>query len=368
MSCKIKRSNLSGTIVCPANKSYTHRAIFMGALSGNSTIKNMLYSADTKATIEACAAFGARIKRDKCTVTISEPIAPEKDCTINVRNSGTTIRIATGIAALWPVTTTLTGDKSIQGRPMQPILDALVSIGARCSSAHGMPPLTVRGRVSGDKVHITGDISSQFITSLLICAPLTEHGITINIQGELVSRPYLDATIATMDRFGVKVDTITEYQRYRIEPQQYIGSEFTVPPDFSSMALLLAAAVLVGDDLTIRAPSSDLPHGDRAFFEMLKRLGINVNIHRDSITVDSPDKLDGGTFDLADSPDLLPPLSILALKCKTPLNITNVKHARYKETDRIALMCKELAKLGMHVNEKEDGMVLSQGELLRGRS
>ncbi len=366
MSCRVEKSELSGEIACPASKSYTHRAIFMGALSGRSTIRNVLDSADTQATVDACLALGAQIRRDGDTVTVISPVTLERDCIIDAKNSGTTIRIAAGIAALSPSTTTLSGDASIRGRPMQPVLDALEAMGARCTSAGGRPPITIQGRIPGGEVSIPGDVSSQFVTSLLICAPLTDSGITVNIEGRLVSRPYLEATIRAMERFGVRVKTIGRYQKYRIEPQQYQDAEFTVPPDASSLALLLAASVLVGKNMSIRAPRSDLPQADMAFLGILGELGAQVRADGDVITASSPEGLRGGSFDLSDAPDLLPPLSILALRCKSPLEITSVEHARHKETDRIAVICEELAKIGVGVEERRDGMRLEPGDALHG--
>ena len=133
----------------------------------------------------------------------------------------------------------LTGDESLQKRPMQPFLDALSSIGAQCSSTDGKPPIKIKGKISGGDVSIPGNFSSQFISALLICAPLTENGINLTIEGNLVSKPYLDATIATMRKFGVTVQTLIPYKKYNISPQIYKNTTFTVPIDFSSLALLL---------------------------------------------------------------------------------------------------------------------------------
>ena len=367
--CRIDGSELSGEVTCPANKSYTHRAIFIGSFAERSVIRNVLYSDDTEATIGACTAFGAQIKRDGTTLTVISPVTLGGDRRIDAGNSATTIRIAAGIASLSPAVTTLSGDQSLRGRPMRPVLDALESLGARCTSSEGMPPISVRGRIRGGGVSVRGDVSSQFVSSLLICAPMTDLGMDVEIVGEggLVSRPYLDATVATMEGFGAAVRTGERYRRYRVEPRRYREAEFTVPPDHSSMALLLSAAVLVGQDIVIRATESCLPQGDRAFLQILGSLGVRTSVGGGSVTVTHcPEKLDGGTFDLSDAPDLLPPLSILALKCGSPIRITNVRHARYKEADRIAAVCGELAKLGVPVEEVEDGMTLGPAKNPRG--
>ena len=365
MKCKVEKSKITGQIVCPSNKSYTHRAIFLASLAGNnSKVDNALLSADTAATIEACEKFGAIIKTQNSTIIAEKPIKLDVNVPeINTENSGTTIRIASGIASLFSNEITLTGDVSLQKRPMQPLLDALESIGAQCDSTDGKPPIKIKGKILGGNVSIPGNLSSQFVSALLISAPLTEKGINLTIDGNLVSKPYLDATIATMRKFGVTVQTLIPYKKYNITPQIYKSATFTVPIDFSSLGLLLSAVVLNGEDVIIKGNLGDLPQGDEVFLDILEQLGVSVTINDDEIKIKSPEKLNGGKFDLSNSPDLLPPLAILALKTTAPIEITNVKHARLKETDRIAIISREMAKLGIKVQEKEDGLILeSTGE------
>ena len=163
--------------------------------------------------------------------------------------------------------------------------------------------------------------------------------------------------------FGVTVQTLIPYKRYNISPQIYKETTFTVPIDFSSLALLLASAVLNGE-IIIKGSIGNLPQGDEVFIDILEQLGVSVIIDNDEIKIKSPEKLKGGKFDLSNSPDLLPPLSILALKSSEPIEIINVKHARLKETDRIAIITRELVKLGIKIQEKEDGMILESSEKL----
>ena len=368
MKCKVEKSKISGEIVCPPNKSYTHRAIFLASLAGkNSVVENVLFSADTKATIDACKKFGAEIVIENSSIIAKNPIktgikVPE----INTENSGTTIRIASGIASLFSEEITLTGDSSLQKRPMQPLLDALSSIGAKCISTDGKPPIKIKGKITGGDVKIPGNFSSQFISALLICAPLTENGINLAIEENLVSKPYLDATIATMRKFGVTVQTLIPYKRYNISPQIYKECTFTVPIDFSSLALLLSANVLNGEDITIKGNIGNLPQGDEVFIDILEQLGVQITINDEEIKIKSPEKLNGGKFDLSNSPDLLPPLAILSLKSSKPIEIFNVKHARLKETDRIAIVSRELVKLGIKIQENEDGLILEASENICG--
>ena len=368
MKCKIEKSKISGEVNCPANKSYTHRAIFLSALSdGKSIIKKVLHSNDTNATISACRAFGVEVNESDDTVSVENSIGSTvQGSMINAQNSGTTLRIATAIAALSGGNTELTGDDSLKKRPMRPILDSLESLGITTESNDGKPPITIKGKIDGNYVNIKGDISSQFISALLIIAPRLESGLTIEIDGNVVSKPYIDLTITTMKKFGVDVKVVEPYKKYSILHQIYQPTTFIVPSDFSNLALLLSANILLGDSLKIKISLGDLPQGDEAIVDILEQMGVNVTLDNETITTKSPELLDGGKFDLSNTPDLLPALAILVLKCKTQIEIFNVKHARYKETDRIAIICNELKKIGVIVTEKEDGMILKKGDLING--
>ena len=360
MTCKIEKSQLNGEIVCPSSKSYTHRAIFLAALSdGKSIVKEALYSADTRATIDACKTFGVDVHESGDIISIDNSINLEGEGgIIDVVNSGTTIRIATAIAAISPNKTILSGDSSIKKRPMRPLLDSLESLGAKCISDDGKPPITVSGTIKGGEVEIIGDVSSQFISALLIIAPRLQNGLELNIEGNIVSKPYIDSTIASMKKFGVEVETIEKYKKYKIEHQTYKPTEFSVPSDFSNLALLLSATVLIGNDVSIKISMGDLPQGEELFIDILEKMGVIVTLQNNIISLKTPAKLDGGKFDLGNTPDLLPPLAILILKSQNPIWIYNVAHARFKETDRIKIIAREIKKIGIRVEEKDDGIIL----------
>ena len=368
MNCKVEKSNIDGNITCPSNKSYTHRAIFMASLAdGKSMIKNILKSGDTIATINACKNFGVEIKEEENNLIVDSPneLKLQGDI-IDAENSGTTIRIAAAISTLADTKIVLSGDQSLNKRPMQPLLKALESLGAKCSSSNGTPPISILGKIKGGKVKIPGDISSQFISALMIVAPKLENGMLLNIQGELVSKPYVDATIMAMKKFNVNVEAEIPYKKYIIHPQNYKSTTFAVPSDFSSLALLLSAAVLLGENLSIQMTMGDMPQADEAIIDILEKMGVVVTLDKNVIKIKSPKKLDGGKFDLNNSPDLVPAVAILALKASKPIEIFNVKHVRYKETDRIAILARELAKLGIKVVEKKDGLVLKNSKNLVG--
>ena len=368
MNCKVEKSSIDGKIICPSNKSYTHRAIFMASLAdGKSMIKNILKSGDTIATINACKNFGAEIKEEKNNLIVDSPNELKlQDSIIDAANSGTTIRIAAAISTLADTKIVLSGDQSLNKRPMQPLLKALESLGAKCSSSNGTPPISILGKIKGGEVKIPGNISSQFISALMIVAPKLENGMLLNIQGELVSKPYVDATIMAMKKFNVNVEAEIPYKKYIIRPQNYKSTTFAVPSDFSSLALLLSAAVLLGENLSIEMTMGDMPQADEAIIDILEKMGVVVTLDKNVIKIKSPKKLDGGKFDLNDSPDLVPAVAILALKTSKPIEISNVEHVRYKETDRIDILARELAKLGIKVIEKKDGLILKNSENLIG--
>ena len=366
MKCRVEKSEIDGNIECPANKSYTHRAIFLASLAiDKSIIKNILRSEDTNATINTCKNFGVEIKDvgNDITVTSASELKINSN-TIDAANSGTTIRIAAAIASLANDKITLTGDSSLKKRPMQPLLDALESLGAQCTSSNGSPPISVKGRIKGGEVKIPGNISSQFISALMITAPKLENGLVININSKLVSKPYIDATIAMMKKFGADVETKTPYKKYIIPEQNYKATTLTIPSDFSSLALLLVAAVLLGENLTIKVSTGSMPQTDEAIIDILELMGVVITLNKNTIKIKSPEKLDGGKFDLSDSPDLIPAIAILSLKASKPIEVFNVEHARYKETDRIAIIARELSKLGIEIEEKKDGLILNNSNSL----
>lgn len=359
MWCRVERSELSGRTACPPSKSYTHRAVFAAALAGGGRVRGALDSADTRASIEACRAMGASVEAG-ADVCVHSPIDISRGRTsIDAGNSGTTIRIAAALAALSGSSTKLTGDESLRSRPMEPLLGALRDLGASCASDSGRPPFSVRGPLRGGDVRVSGAVSSQFVTALLLCAP-PAGGIRVRAPG-LVSRPYVEATVEVMRRFGASASAGTEYAA----SGSYRPADFEVPSDYSAMALALSAGALCGH-VRVDERGGGLPQADSAFVGMLQEMGARVRSGPGYVEAESPGRLRGGSFNLSDSPDLLPPLAVLSAGCSGPLEITGAAHARHKETDRVAVICEELAKIGVRAEQRPDGMVLDGSGPLRG--
>ena len=356
---------LRGSVSVPPSKSYTHRAVLMASLAVDgrgkgSRIRNPLLSRDTNATVDACAAMGAEMERREGALTIRGTRPKVPDDVINVENSGTTLRFMTSTFSLAPDGyVVLTGDSSIRRRPMQPLLDTLGQLGVQAwsSRGNGCAPVVVKtGGMRGGKASIRGDVSSQFVSSLLISSPLAEIDTTLTVA-DAVSRPYIEMTLRLAEHFGVRVRK-SGYSEFEVSSgQEYRAADFTVPADFSSASFVVAAVAMVGGRVRIDNLDASLPQGDAHIAEIARQMGAKVEEERGALVVASDgDKLRGGTFDLGDTPDLLPVVAALALRCDSPVEIVGTAHARFKETDRIAIVAKELSKLGVNVKERDDGL------------
>ncbi len=366
-SIVVRRSRLSGSLHCPSSKSYSHRAIAIGSLAERqSTITHVLMARDTLATIAGCCALGADINYDPTRMRIkgTDHFNPPENV-INAENSGSTIRIITAMSGLVRTGyTVLTGDESLRNRPMQPILDALHQLGVEAFSTkqNGTPPLVIKGGgIKGGMAFVDGSISSQFISGLLIASIYADSEVVMKVRGKLVSKPYVSATLATMKHFGVSIEHSPDMLEYYIKNARYRGTKFDVPSDFSTAALILASGALVGEEVRVNGLNFVMPQGDSLIVDILKKMGcpVKVDEEKGEAIIKGSDKLEGGEFDLSDTPDLLPVVSILALKARTPVTITGVAHARVKETDRISKIAVELLKLGAHIKEFGDGLKIT---------
>ena len=324
-----------------------------------------LISRDTLATISASTAMGVSIDRQRSGLIIKgKHILNTPSNIINAENSGTTIRIFAVMAALASTGfTILTGDASLRKRPMQPALDALGQLGVVCYSSrmNGLAPLLIKGGgIQGGSVIINGNMSSQFLSSLLISTIYAKSPVSIHVKGQQVSKPYVDSTIATMKAFGVAIDYKRDFLEYRIKNKEYKAGQFNVPADFSTAAMILAAGVLAGGSITIRGLNFLLPQADSKILDILNDMDaqVCVNRTRGEVKVTGSSLLKGGSFDLTDSPDLLPVLSILALKARTPVEISGIAHARLKETDRVSNIASQLKKFGAKVIEQHDQLLI----------
>jgi len=364
MIASVERSVLSGEVYAPPSKSYTHRAILITALGPGGTVLRPLISADTRATISASEAFGAKVavgEKVEIQGVNDRPRTPED--VINVLNSGTTMRFCAAVAALTDGAV-LTGDASIRTRPNGPLLGTLNDLGATAFSIrnNGKAPLVVRGKISGGTTWLNGGVSSQFLSALLIAAPLAKGDTKIMIEGELKSRPYAEITLDMLADAGVRVEA--ERQEFFVQGGQSFDLKgYTIPGDFSSASYPLAAAAITGSEVTVKGilPSRQ---GDSAIIDILGRMGTKVSWDREKGDLKiKGGELEGIEVDASLTPDLVPTIAVLGAVARGKTTVVNAEHVRHKETDRLHAMAVELARMGADIRERPDGLEIVGGKL-----
>lgn len=370
MIYRVRGGPVHGELRAPPSKSYTHRAVIIASLAGgSSTVRSPLIARDTVASINAARLLGAEIEEASGYLRIrgrGRPATPED--VIDAMNSGTTLRIMTPVAGLVESGyTVITGDASLRRRPMQPLLDALHMLGVRCWSTrmNGCAPIIVEGggRMGG-ACSIRGDVSSQFISGLLIAAPCAERTVEIRVKGELVSRPYVDATLYAQSIFGVEI--ARDGEGYIAEPTGYSPAEFTVPGDYGLAAFLLSAPFVAGGEVEISGLTPAPPQADKRIIEIIGEMGGEIEQVGESVRA-RHSELRGIEVSLRDAPDLLPPVACLACVARGTTSIRHVGHARYKESDRVRVLSEELRKLGVEVEEHPDGLSITPRRLRPAR-
>lgn len=362
-----KASRVEGTVRAPPSKSYTHRAILMSTLSGGPCrIGHPLLSEDTEASVAGVEALGANVEREEDGLRVTcEELRPAKK-EIDARNSGTTLRLLTGIAALLKGPTILTGDASLRSRPIGPLLRALGRLGARCKALgpRGRPPVTIRGPLVGGRATIPGSVSSQFLSSLLLSCPLAERASVVRVTPPFLSEPYVKMTLFMLRRFDVWVDALET--SFEIPGHQlYRPLDFDVPGDFSSAAVPLVAAAISGGDVTVEAIDLNLPQGDERIVELLGSFGAHVTASEDRVRVRA-DELTGQRIDIGNTPDLFPVLAALATQARGETRFVNGAHLHLKESDRIATTIAFLKAMGADARATKDGCVIRGPSKLRG--
>jgi len=370
MDLNVEKVNfVDGTIKAPASKSYSHRAFIAAALAeGQSVLRDPLYSEDTLATLEACENLGALFQRyaDKCIVQGTAGYIRTPENVIDVKNSGTSVRILSSIAAIAPRAnyTIFTGDESLRKRPMQDLIDALGNLGVDIvsSQSNGTPPIIVKGGFDGGQTDINGSVSSQFISSIIMAAPYSKNPVTLNVRGTFVSKPYVNMTLSVIKHFGIEFEydttNVPEYSSYYIEPQKYECADYTIEGDYSSASYMIALAAMMPGKVTIENLYKDSMQGDKIIVDIVRKMGAKVTQTEPTLTVDGDGNLEAFDIDLGDAPDLLPTVAILMATANGTSHITGVEHARFKETDRVHNCAIELENVGVDVEELRDGLII----------
>ena len=367
MLLSVKHSQINGETAVPGSKSHTIRALAIAALAdGTSVIRAPLVSDDTLSCLSAACALGAWIRRRDDSMwqvigTGGRMIEPAH--ALDMGNSGTGLRIFSALAALSSSPISFDGDESLRNRPMEALLAALNDLGAKTVSEGGHCPLTITGPITGGETSVDGT-SSQYLSALLLAAPLAQGDTILNVPF-LNEVPYVEMTLAWLKRQCINLKYNRNYTRFQISGgQKFKAFNETIPGDFSTAAFPLAAAIVTGGGVMIRNLDFKDPQGDKAFVELAGRMGAKIETGPGYACVKpGPVKLHSAELDLNSTPDLLPILSVVAACADGITVLKNVAQARLKETDRIAVMAHELTKMGIQVEEFEDGMAITGGKL-----
>jgi len=360
---------VSGSIRPPGSKSLTNRALITAALAeGTTRLSGVLASDDTRVMVESLNRLGISVAHDEAAKTMTVAgcggSVPAGDADLWLENSGTSIRFLTAMAALGNGRIRLDGNARMRERPIADLVEALRGLGvaADCELETSCPPVVLNAKgVSGGRTQIAGNLSSQYLSGLLMMTPCASGPIDIEVTGELVSVPYIDMTMGVMAQFGVTVST-PQPHLFQVEPQQYKAAEYDIEPDASAASYFFALAAITGGEVTVEGLSRYALQGDVGFVEALQKMGCAVSYGDNSITV-TGGELTGIDIDMNAISDTAQTLAVVALFANGPTRIRNVAHMRHKETDRVSALVTEIRRLGVAAEEHDDGLTITPGEI-----
>lgn len=361
----VRPSKIGGSINIPGSKSHTIRALVFALLAdGESVIEEPLVSSDTESCLRMIRHFGAGIEIEGSIWRVKgKGGAPDIPAdVVDIGNSGTSLYIGMGLAALADGYTVFTGDKQIRNRPADALLKSIPDLGGEAFSTRGnnRPPVVIRGRLKGGETSVEA-VTSQYLTSLLIAAPLASGDTVINVP-LLNEAPYVKMTLDWLDRLGIKYAN-NDYRKFTVKGnQKYKSFRGYIPADFSSGTFFLVAAAVTGSELELRGLDFNDSQGDKEVVNILRKMGASVDIGNMRINIRGG-RFAGGEFDLNAIPDSLPALAVAGCFAKGETRLINVAQARLKETDRIAVMCRELKKMGADIEERDDGLIVRESGL-----
>jgi 3-phosphoshikimate 1-carboxyvinyltransferase len=357
------------TITVPGSKSYTNRALILAALArGTSRLSGALFSDDSRYMAGALSELGVAVQGDPAAsrfeVHGTGGVITRDRASVFIGNAGTAARFLPPMMALGHGSYTLDGNAAMRARPIGPLLSALRTLGAEAVSVNGddCPPIRVDARgLRGGTARLPGGVSSQYFSALLMCAPYTREGITLEVDGDLVSKPYLDITAQAMEAFGVGMVN-DGYRRFRVDGgQAYRATAYAVEPDASGASYFFAAAAVTGGKVVVPGLGSRSLQGDLGFVRILERMGCAVRQTESETEVRGAERLHGVEVDMRDLSDTAQTLAAVAPFADSPTRITGIGFIRKKETNRVAAVVRELTRLGIHADEEPDGMIIHPG-------
>ncbi|MEP7047271.1 MAG: 3-phosphoshikimate 1-carboxyvinyltransferase [Ilumatobacteraceae bacterium] len=353
---------INAVVDVPGSKSIANRALICAALAtGASTLANVPGGDDTQAMLTCLRRLGIAVRTAGASVSIDGTggVLRAGPIELPTRLAGTTSRFVTALAALGPGPYVIDGLAPLRARPMAPLHAALVALGASLDAQHaGHLPVAVSGPLSGaGNVDVAGDISSQFITALMLIGPYIPGGLRLTITTPLVSRPYLEITKTVMSEFGHDAVTVGD-DRIEVGPGVYRPRRYSVEPDASSASYPLAAAAICGGQVEVPGLTDTSMQGDAGFCDVLAGMGCVARRDGGSTSVESGVRLTGVDIDMVDMSDLVPTLAAVAAFATTPTRIRGVEFIRAKESDRLGDLCDELRRLGANAGETDDGLLI----------
>ncbi len=351
-----------GALRVPGSKSLTNRALIAAALAdGVTRIRGALVAEDSDVMLRALGGLGVRVEavgNDLRVHGAGGPV-PARSAQLDLRLSGTSLRFLAALVALGHGRFRLDGSERMRERPIQETIDAINGLGGHALSeaGNGCPPVMIEASgLDGGTVRVRGDRSSQFLSGLLLAAPYARGPVTLLVEGELLSKPFIDMTLDLMRTFGVETQR-EGYHSFQVTPSTYVGCDYHVEGDAMAAGYFWAAAAISGGQARIDNLGRGTHQGDARLAGVLGEMGCEVERGADHVTVRGPrgGRLRGGqTFDLNDMPDQAQTLAVVAMFADAPVRITNVANMRIKETDRLAAMTSELTRLGARVDEGDD--------------
>lgn len=358
-------ASINASVSVPGSKSLTQRALIASALAtGESELVGPLASEDTNYTIGALRAMGIAIddsNPERWIVKGTGGVINVPAEKIFLGNNGTATRFLTSVAALGHGRIHITGDERMAERPIAPLMQALQGWGVQLVSDadNGCPPLTVEAKgIRGGRTVLPEGKSSQYLSSLLLVAPYAAQAAELEVQGEVLSKPYVEMTMAVMADFGIRVEAAPSLSYFRIPQGQYQGREYMIEGDASGASYFWAAAAVTGGSVTVTNVPVPSLQGDANLVPLLARMGCQVLKAGDGITVKGSPNMEGIEVDMGDMPDVAPTLAIVAAFAEGTTVINNVAHLRIKECDRVSAVVTELRKMGADVEEEHDRMII----------
>ena len=362
---------VDATVRVPGSKSVTNRAFMVAALAdGPSTIHNPLMSDDSYWLMDALVRLGFPVGADHAegitTIQGQKGIILEKDVDLFVGNAGTAARFLPPVLALGEGPYRVDGVPRMRERPVEDLVEAMRRLGAGVEYAgeEGRFPLILGGGgLRGGVAKVRGSKSSQFLSGLLMAAPYSAGEVVLEVEGGLVSRPYVGITVEVMNTFGVEVEVGEGYGRFAVSPGSYRARSYAIEPDASGASYFMAAAAVTGGRVEIPGLGAGSMQGDMRFTEVLEEMGCDVQMRADSVAVRGPERLRGVEVDMNAFSDTMMTLAAIAPFATSPTTIENVGHTRYQETDRISAVGTELTRLGIRVEEWRDGLRIEPGHV-----